>query len=181
MAQQKFTVSIPKGYSSDERRSIGLDIVDRIIERTKSGKDKNNEDFSGAAAKYSDSYKKSFDFKLAGKGSNVNLTLSGEMLNALEVLETSDGEITIGYRANDKFNNDKAEGNILGSYGRDPNPSKARDFLGITGGEVETILKKYPISGDGLSAAEVGALLLATRESDRLANQFFGFEDIDEL
>jgi hypothetical protein len=179
MAQQKFTISIPKGYESDERRSIGLDIIERIIDRTKQGKGKDNKDFSGEAAKYSDSYKKSFDFKLAGKGSTVNLSLSGEMLNAMEVLETSDGEITIGYRANDKFNNDKAEGNILGSYGGKPNAAKARDFLGITEDEMSTILKKYPISGDGLSATELGALLAATRESDRLADNFFNFEDFE--
>lgn len=179
MAQQKFTVDIPQGYSSEERRSIGLDIIERIIERTQKGKDKNNEDFSGAAGKYSDSYKKSFEFKLAGKGSKVNLTLSGEMLNALEVLETSDGTITIGYNARDRFNNDKAEGNILGSYGRDPDPAKARDFLGISSDEMDNILKKYPISGDGFGAAEVGALLMATRESDRLADSFFSFQDFD--
>ena len=101
------------------------------------------------------------------------------MLNALEVLETSEGSITIGYNARDKFNNDKAEGNILGSYGGDPNPAKARDFLGITEGELGTILNKYPLSGDGLSAADVGALLMTARESDRLAASFFGLEDFD--
>lgn len=177
MAQQKVTIDIPKGYDSEERRSIGVDIIDRIIDRTKSGKDKNGEDFTG----YTPEYKKSFDFKLAGKGSTVNLTLSGEMLNSLEVLETSDGSITIGYRPNDKFNNDKAEGNILGSYGGKPNPGKARDFLGATSIEVDTILKKYPQKGDGLSIGQVGSLLAATRESDNLADAFFGFEDFNDI
>ncbi len=181
MAQQKFTISIPKGYDSDERRSIGLDIIERIIDRTKAGKDKENKDFSGAAGKYSDEYKKSFEYKLAGKGSTVNLSLSGEMLNAMEILDNTDGELTIGYRDGDKFNNAKAEGNILGSYGRDPNPSKARDFLGITDGEVENILKKYPVSGDGLSVAAVSGLLAATRESDALADSFFDFGGSDDF
>lgn len=180
MAQQKFTIDVPESYDSDTRRSIGIDIIDRIIERTKSGKNKENKDFSGEAGKYTDGYKKSFDFKLAGKGSNVNLTLSGEMLNSMEVLETSRGSITIGYRENDP-NNAKAEGNILGSYGRDPNPSKARDFLGITDGEMDQILKKYPISEDGLSVGDIAGLLAATRESEVLADQFFGFETFDEL
>jgi hypothetical protein len=177
MAQQKFTIDIPTGYSSDERNSIGIDIIERIIERSQSGKDKNGQDFVA----YSEGYKKSFEFKLAGKGESPNLTLTGEMLNAMTVLETSDGSITIGYREGDDFNNGKAEGNITGSYGKSPNPKKARDFLGISSGELDAILTKYPISREGLSISEIGTLLSATRASDELADAFFGFEDFGDL
>ncbi|HXF29111.1 MAG TPA: hypothetical protein VN457_04615, partial [Chlamydiales bacterium] len=51
-------------------------------------------------------------------------------LAALKLLSQKKGELRIGFD-NDTLENSKAEGNILGSYGRDPNPSKARDFLGL--------------------------------------------------
>lgn len=177
MAQQKISIDIPSGYSPEERRAIGEEIIQQIIDRSQAGKDKNGEDFPA----YSESYMDSFDFKLAGKSKKPNLTLSGEMLNALTVLETMDGEITIGYRLADKFNNDKAEGNIKGTYGsKKANPKKARDFLGIMDSELDTILTKYPVRDSGMSSTELGALLLAMRESEDLADQFFGGSS-DEL
>lgn len=141
--QQKFTVKVSKLYGDAERVAIGLDIIDHIIERSKSGKDKNNNPFPG----YSKEYTKSFDFKLAGKSkSKVDLTLSGEMLSALEILDTKDGEITIGIPANDDFNNAKAEGNIKGTYGKDtPIRGKKRDFMGISQGDLSEIKGKYPV------------------------------------
>lgn len=178
MAQQKFTVSVPDGYESEERRAIGEEIIQQIIERSKSGKDKNGIDFP----KYSKSYMDSFDFKLAGKGKKPNLTLSGEMLNALTVLDTGSGEITIGYREADKFNNDKAEGNIKGSYGGEPQASKARDFLGVSDSELSSILTKYPVPEDrSLGLGDLGSLLIAMRESEDLADQFFGMGNNSEL
>lgn len=140
--QQKFTVKVSKLYGDAERLAIGHDIIDHVIDRSKSGKDKNNKEF----ASYSKEYKKSFDFKLAGKSSKVNLTLSGEMLNALEVLDTKQGEITIGIPEDDDFNNAKAEGNIKGTYGQDkPIRGKKRDFMGISQKDLTEIKNKYPV------------------------------------
>lgn len=139
--QQKFTVKVSKLYGDAERLAIGHDIIDHIINRSKDGKDKNNQAFP----KYTSDYKKSFDFKLAGKSSKVNLTLSGEMLNALEVLDTKNGEITIGIPKDDDFNNAKAEGNIKGTYGQKTSTGKKRDFMGISRSDLTEIKNKYPV------------------------------------
>lgn len=180
MAQQKFTAKISKLYDEEERVAIGLEIIDHIIKRSQKGKDKAGKDFAGAAGKYSESYKKSLNFKLGGKSKSgpVNLTLSGEMLNALTVLDTADGEITIGIPADDKFNNAKAEGNIKGTYGRSkPIPGKARDFMGISKDDLKSITTKYPTKKNELNA-DLVKLLGATEASQEIASNFFDIEDL---
>lgn len=106
------------------------------MERTDQGKDKDGNRF----ARYSDSYKDSLDFKIAGKGP-VNLQLSGDMLAALKPLKMTKNWIEVGFdRGSDE--NAKADGNIRGTYGKSsPIPGKARDFLGITERELMKILK----------------------------------------
>lgn len=174
MAQQKFTAKISTKYSEEERVALGIEIIDAIIERSKSGKDKKNKDFKS----YSKSYMKSFDFKLAGKGKKPNLTLSGEMLNSLTVLDTADGEITIGIPEDDALNNAKAEGNITGSYGKPKgDPSKARDFMGIAAKDLKEITDKYPTKKNDLNTDLLG-LLTADKASRELAGNFFDIEDL---
>ena len=168
--QQKFTVKVSKKYSADERLAIGLEVIDRILERTGRGQDKNNNPFPG----YSESYKKSLDFKLAGKSGRVNLELSGEMLNSIEVLDIDkDGEITIGIDAADDFNNAKAEGNIKGSYGGSPSASKARDFMGISRKDLKAITSNFPINNKDnreSTASRVAELLAATQIATSLVD-----------
>lgn len=55
----------------------------------------------------------------------ANLELHGDMLDALKV-EPKGGKVEIEVTGDQK---DKAEGNLLGSYGRSPDPSKAREFM----------------------------------------------------
>ena len=66
--------------------------------------------------------------KRKGEESGVsfaNLELSGDLLDALDVrVEGSKVTIEVG-----DGQEAKAEGNLLGSYGRDPDPSKAREFM----------------------------------------------------
>lgn len=145
MTWQRVKIKIPEGYKPDEREAIGNEIVQYIIKRTKSGKDKRNNSFPG----YSDQYVKSLDFKIAGKSkSNVNLTLSGDMLTSLDVLNHKKGEITVGFDRGDKENNDKATGHITGKYGNS-RKTKKRDFLGITQKDLKSeILKDYDLSDD---------------------------------
>lgn len=140
-------------------QSIAEDLVDFIVERTKDGKGKDGKPFPG----YSESYKKSLDFKIAGKGNTVDLTLTGEMLDTLKVLEAKKGKIVIGFEEGDEVNG-RAEGNILGSYGGDPNPKKARNFLDVSDKEIANILKDYPLDNvrerlNNLSAAELSRVL----------------------
>lgn len=127
MPQQKISLPIPSKTTRDERVAIADDVIEFIRSRTEDGLDKRGKKFK----KYSKEYIKSLDFNIAGKSpGEVNLKLSGDMLAALKLLRQTENKIVIGYEQ-DSEENDRAEGNILGSYGGDPDPKKARDFLGI--------------------------------------------------
>lgn len=136
---QRVRVNIPKIYTPKERVAIANDIVQFSIARSKSGNDVNGESFPG----YSEEYKKSRDFGIAGKDSDVNLTLSGEMLNEMDLISHKSGTLLIGYESGADING-KVEGNRIGSYGGEADPEKERDFLGISDEDLKTILKKYP-------------------------------------
>ncbi len=112
-------------------------IVERIVERTQQGKDKNGNPFP----KYSNSYKESLDFKIAGKSSKVDLQLSGDMLAELKLLKSTRNWVEVGF---DRWSeeNARADGNIRGTYGqKTPIKGKARDFLGITEKELMKIIQ----------------------------------------
>lgn len=130
-----FDVEIPKGYSPQERQAIAAEVIDYVISRTESGLDANNKSF----AKYSKDYVES-------KGQdNVDLTFSGDMLAEIQLLQQKSGFIRIGY---DKGYEGigKVEGNVLGTYGQDsPVKGKARNFLGITKKDLDSILANYPL------------------------------------
>lgn len=75
--------------------------------------------------------------------SNVDLRLSSEMLDTLDLIKSAEGSITLGWK--NKTQREKAEGNILGSYGREPNPAKARRFLGISKSELSEIISGFVV------------------------------------
>ena len=137
----KTKIKIPKKYNPDEREAIALDILEKIIERTQKGIDKEGNKFPG----YSKAYKESLNFKIGGKSSKVDLTLSGDMLADMRLLSHKAGELTIGFE-NGTESNGKAEGNIRGTYGqKTPIAGKARDFLGVQKKELGEVLELYPI------------------------------------
>ena len=124
--------------STEDSEAVAEELLNYIVERSKQGKGIDGEKFPG----YSDAYKKSLDFKAAGKSSKVNLTLSGEMLDSLEVLSAKKGKIVIGFQKGSEMNA-RAEGNILGTYGqKTPNEKKARNFLEISESELAKMIKK---------------------------------------
>ena len=126
------------GLNSDQKDEVADLIIERIVNRTDQGKDKEGKRFPG----YSKSYKESLDFKVAGKSaSKVDLQLSGDMLAALEVLDKTSRSVTVGFERGSE-ENAKADGNIRGTYGKPtPDPKKARDFLGITETELSKIIR----------------------------------------
>lgn len=143
MTWQRVKIEIPDTLKPKQREDLAFSILEFIRERTKSGTGLNaagtrNKDFPA----YSASYMKSLDFKIAGKSRNVDLTLTGDMLDAMDLLKHKKGEITIGF-TNGSVDNAKAEGNILGSYGGTPNPRKARNFLGVTSSELKAIVGDF--------------------------------------
>jgi hypothetical protein len=140
---QRVKIPIDKRYKPNERRAIAREIVEKIRQRTQDRNvDKNGRPFP----KYSKDYVESLDFKIAGKSrGDIDLTLSGDMLTALDLLSHKSGELMVGYE-NGTEENAKADGNIRGTYGsKRPNPKKKRDFLGIMKKELNEILKKYPL------------------------------------
>jgi len=136
MAWQRVKLSIPKRFGPLERQAIAQEVIDFIINRTKSGKNINGKSFPGYTKEY----------KVFKGSSNVDLTLSEEMLNAISLLNHKSGEILIGFDKSDKELNGKAEGNQLGTYGQ-PTPikGKARPFLGIKGEDLKNILDQFPV------------------------------------
>lgn len=140
MAWIKETIPVPRKLRPNQREVIAEEIVDFIRDRSFAGLDKNNRKFKKYSDKYAERKGVSID--------DVDLVLTGELMEKLQVLKTAPGEITIGYEKSDPVNA-KAEGNILGSYGRDPNPKKARDFLGITRKDLMSIVDTYTGEDDG--------------------------------
>ena len=134
----QFKVKIPLGLPSIVREEIGERIIQDIKKRTSKGLDKDNKPFP----KYTKEYKESADFKAVGKTSRVNLKLSGDMLDSLDILSNKDGVLTIGYEIDDEVAG-RVEGNVIGSYGQPTGSvSKARDFLGIKESKVELIVEE---------------------------------------
>ena len=117
---------------SDFKDDFGLNAIDVITERTLDGKDQYGEKFAG----YSKSYKNSDVFEIYGKGSRVDLKLSGEMLASMQVRSAGD-EITINFI--DSLNASKAYGHITGMSGR--KGGVVRDFFGLSKEEEEKIMK----------------------------------------
>jgi len=74
-------------------REIGLLARERIIRRTLSGKDQKD----AAFASYSEGYRKQKQAALGGSG-GVNLQASGQMLNAIEIVEVTDDTVTLGLK-----------------------------------------------------------------------------------
>lgn len=146
MADKKYiqrVIPIPRQYRPDEREAIAFEILKYIRERTAEGRDKDGKKFP----KYSPSYVKSLDFKIAGKSKgDVNLRLSGDMMAALDLIKSDPGKLVIGYRPGDPEAG-RAEGNIRGTYGKDSgSSSKKRDFLGISSDVLKKeILSKFPL------------------------------------
>lgn len=89
IADTQFQITIPVGYDEATRATIAVEVIRFIKERTKSGKDKDNNSLKSPNV-YSKNYREHIDFKAAGKsGGPVNLTLTGEMLNSIELLDST--------------------------------------------------------------------------------------------
>jgi hypothetical protein len=117
-----------------KRNQIADAIVTHIVGRTLAGLDKDDKRFPRYTKQYADN---------KGVGRNdVDLLLSGEMLDELKPLKVTADGIELGYQGSKELVG-KVEGNILGSYGRDPDPDKARDFLGIKDEDVDIIISAY--------------------------------------
>lgn len=120
---------IDTAYDFDSRRQIGKAAVQYIVDRSRSGLGIGGKPFG----KYSKAYMHHQDFKVAKDGEvEVNLTLTGDMLDTLDVIDASvAGRIVIGYE--DGPESDKSV------FMED----KGYAFLGLTDSEIESILSDF--------------------------------------
>lgn len=114
------------------REAIGGAIIEKIVERSKSGRG-----VSGPLrSPYSKEYAESLDFKAAGKSrNNVNMTLTGDMLGLMDIKRQSGNEITIGWK--DSSQNPKAYNHQTG----DTVPR--RPFFGVKRSELNEIKREF--------------------------------------
>jgi len=139
--ETKLTLQIPKSFDSEEREQIAREVMGYIYERTLKGHSVYNRKWTGKAGEYSENYARQ---KGVGKSGPVDLLLNDEMLRAMQYFKSMSkpGQITIGYKSGSRQEG-KAEGNILGTYGKDtPIPGKARPFLDILKKDLDILIKK---------------------------------------
>ena len=136
--QQKAVIKVPKDLTPSERRELAQEVIEFIQKRTSNGtgfRPSTGRNYSLSSKPYTKEYAE----KKGVSRSNVDLMLSTEMLESIKFLNERSGSITIGYEEGDKING-KVEGNQIGSYGRSPNPKKARPFLGISNKDLEVLM-----------------------------------------
>lgn len=124
----KITIPIPDNLPPEVKDVLANQVIDFIKERTIAGQNVYGRKWGGKAGKYVKEYA---DKK--GYASPVDLELTGSMLEALTYFKgkSKGKKITIGFRKGTKQER-KAEGNILGSYGKPAKIyPKARPFLDI--------------------------------------------------
>jgi len=142
-----FQIKISRKYNEQERMAIAADVIEYIRDRSAKGLGPDRVPWQG---QYSPGYVKSLDFKIAGKNKGlINQRLSGDMLTELSLLESDKGKIIIGYDKGSPQHG-KAEGNIIGSYGKPSGrKSLARPFIKVTSDEmIKKILKNYPLDDE---------------------------------
>ena len=130
MAQQKKTLKIPKDLTPSERIELSDDIIDLIVKRTQRGRDVNNSKFKPYSKEYAAA-------KGVSRGS-VDLTVTGDMLDAVKLLTHRSGSITIGIEkgATDRNGvdlNAKAEGN---------QKVNGREFIGLTQADLDNLIDR---------------------------------------
>jgi hypothetical protein len=141
-------------------------VIDKILDRTEANKDINNSDFKD----YKESYINSTEFELYGKSKgDVNMTLTGDMLNDLDIIESKGNTIKIGFT---KDINQKKAANHNQAIGKG---IRKRQFFGVKKtdliDEIETLKEESRIrKAEELTPqkiqdinAEVEAILAATQ------------------
>lgn len=160
--QTAFT--LPRYFNEEARATAARMIIEKIQENTSRGLDR----YGASFKKYSNEYTKSLDFKNAGKTKKVNLELTGDMMASLELISSKEGQVVIGYKTSHP-DAGKVEGNQIGSYGGNANPSKARPFIGLPQSQLDLIIATV----SNLTAQDVQITKKTDGIVQNLLNRFF--------
>jgi hypothetical protein len=148
-------------------RKIAQGIIDYMVDRAKSGRGLGRKDLKSP---YSKSYSESLAFKAASKSRNdVNMTLSGDMLRSIDILEEDGASVVIGI--DDEVDAPKAYGHQTGFEGHPTIPSGKykRPFFGVTTDEVKKeVLPKFKAEIE----QSAGARTISSLESQEAAISF---------
>jgi hypothetical protein len=145
-------IDVPRGARAQAKADVAEYVKEQVLGYIGDGRS------PVAGGPWKGSYTRAYKREKAKQSSagTVNLEFSGEMLDALDVVNKGGTKLEIKVGGDQSG---KAEGNNIGSYGRGPNESKARRFIPI-GDEtfrreiwkgVKNILKEYEDTGDGNS------------------------------
>ncbi len=146
--ETQLRLKIPADFDPNQRADVAQRVMEFIRDRSKKGYNVNGRDWSGDAGKYTPEYAKK---KGVSEGGPVDLSLSHDMLDGIQYFPSLSptGQITVGYKKGTKIER-KAEGNILGTYGKpDPNPKKARPFLDILQKDLKKIVDEVRNDSEG--------------------------------
>ena len=156
---ETFSLLIDARYNADERRSIGMATIEFIVKRTERGLGIGGRPFvsSDGTRSYSKAYQEHRDFVTSGKPTRpINLTLTGDMLSSIEVLDISlPGKVVIGIE--NEQNAEKVR------WMRE----KGYIFLGVSNEEKNIILSVFTkLTGAQITAAIAAIALVAQTEED---------------
>lgn len=134
--KMKYEINLREIFGTDVqdralREAIAQTAIDKIVERTRSGTSLRGTAFKG----YSKSYQDSHAFKAFGKDGTIDLTLTGDMLDQLTVIESTDAKVALGW--SDSTQNAKAYNHNVG----DTLPK--REFFGLQAQEIAEIRETY--------------------------------------
>ena len=163
-------------------RKIAQGIIDYMVDRAKSGRGLGRKDLKSP---YSKGYSESLAFKAAGKSRNdVNMTLSGDMLRSIDLLEEDGAKVVIGIE--DEIDAPKAYGHQTGFEGHPTIPSGKykRPFFGVTTDEVKRqVLPKFKAEIDqsagtrAVTSLESQEAAISFIQGIRRLGQLFGVEE----
>lgn len=148
-----FTFQVPSNLSEMAKQEIADRVIEEIVARTRSGIGT-----EGSFTSYTSEYIKE-------KGSSkVDLTLTRDMLDFMEVISIGEDTISVGYSSSNPEQG-KAEGNQLGTYGQSsPIPGKARPFIGLSPSRIELIITEVTAQED-TQVTDTLASIVAAKEA----------------
>ncbi|WP_417447204.1 hypothetical protein [Kangiella sp.] len=122
------------GLPDSFKNRVGQEIIDRMIDRIREGDSVHGRNMKA----YDPDYVDSDEFKAYGKSkSNVNMRLTGDMLNLMDIKGIEGDTVIVGW--NDQESNDKAHGHMTGFQGK----GTKREFFGATQKLLEEIRDEY--------------------------------------